>query len=154
MACTCCNDGNDHKDELIVYSEEEYMKLVGSDHKLKIKVIDTHCINGRKRAQEDLQKGVFKLYDSPLDYGFSEKQRILSHLGIKLESFSFPDVLYNDKFEFGCYQKEMSEGVYLRMGIKYIDSVLIEAERSFAQKNPDSAFQRDGEDIRKKYLNN
>jgi len=154
LTFSCCIENINNEDVLIVYDEEEYMKLVGGNDNLKIKVVDTHCINGRKRAQEDLKKGNLKFYDSEFDYGFSEKQRFLSNHGVKLESFYFPDVLYNDKFEYGCYQKEMMEGVALRMGVKYIDSILIEAERSFAQKNPDSAFQRDGEDIRKKYLSN
>ncbi|MEM7086773.1 MAG: hypothetical protein AAF489_11355 [Bacteroidota bacterium] len=149
-----CNEENSKKNTYVVYNQKQYRNIQKRDAAAKIEVIDTSCINQSKRAETDLVLGKLIFYCDSLDYGYSEKQLMLYHLGIELHHLAIPFCGYGrlPEFDTNCYERTMVIEVYKRFGEKYIDSILIDAEKRFALKNPDSVFIRDGEDLRFRYL--
>lgn len=150
-----CNEEISKKNFYVVYNQKQYRSIQKRDSAAIIKVIDTSCINQSKRAERDLLLGRLIFYSDSLDYGYSEKQPMFHHLGIELNHMPNPGCGYGRlrEFDTNCYERIMAIEVFKRFGEKYIDSVLIDAEKRFALKNPDSAFIRDGEDLRIRYLN-
>ncbi len=151
---TACFDKKRDSEEITVFNEFVYRQLNEKNKNTKFKIIDTGCINGKKRAYKDIEKGKLKFYADSFDYGFSEKQIIFREHNIELVNYVHPHNSYTEEFEKSCYEIELIKEVYKIYGEEFTDSLLIEAERNFAKKNPDSLFIRDGEDIRYIYLNN
>ncbi|AOW19375.1 hypothetical protein [Urechidicola croceus] len=143
---------NIQSDTITVYDEETYMKLLAKNNDLKIKVIDTNCINDRKRAKSDIEKGKLYYFHSNSWYEWTEMAKLISEFNIELISYEFGCIAPPEGFESNCYEKLMNTEIHNRIGMKKIDSLWKIAERNFVLKYPDSLYMKDGIDVRTKYL--
>lgn len=148
-----CNIGNTDSNIHIVYNPSDYLIVKKRNPDARIKIIDTLCQSQSYRALRDIREGKLKFFCDSFDYGFSEKQIVFKKIGIEVEHYFGGDIGMIEGFEYGCYYTIMMLATHSELGQKKIDSLVLASEKRFAVKNPDSLFMRDGEDLRKKYLN-
>ncbi|SEP58349.1 hypothetical protein [Flavobacterium urocaniciphilum] len=134
----------------IVYNEEEYFKIWTKDKNIKVTIIDTFCINQKKRALKDIQKDDL-IYFRPdfLEYNILSNK--LKKYGIKTKGFHRSCLRFGE-FEPYCYQDEMYNEICKRFGENFLDSLTQEAKKEFVIKNPKQRYIEDGIDLREKYL--
>lgn len=134
----------------IIYSEEVYMQMWKKNKKLKVTVIDTFCINQKKRATEDIKKGKLVYYGFH-PYEFDKMTRILKGYGIETES-SLGRCIRIGGFEPYCYENEMYKEINRKYGEHFIDSIFRVAQKEYILEHPDEEYFEDGKDLREKYL--
>jgi hypothetical protein len=142
----------DTNEPLTVYNEESYYELLEKNKDLKVKVIDTSCINERKRAESDIKKGKLYFFRSKVWFEWKEMAELLSEYNIEYKDYEHICFGPPPGFEHDCYEKLMWTEIDKRIGENTIDSLWKIAERNFVLKYPDSLYIKDGIDIRKKYL--
>jgi hypothetical protein len=132
---------------------ETYFKIYERNSKIKIKVIDTACINQRERALSDLREGKLYYFHSNTTPEWNEMAQLLSLYDVELKDYLQSCLRFTDLFNEYCYEEIMWAETERRLGMSTIDSLWLVAERMFVMKYPDSIYIRDGEDVRKKYFN-
>jgi hypothetical protein len=138
------------QDTITVYNETVFMNLWRENQNIKVKVIDTHCMNQRKRAKKDIKQGNLIYFDSQ-GWLHEEMSPLLASYNITIKQY-MNGCLRSPGFNLDCYEEEMWEEIYNLFGDKFIDSLQEVAERNIVIKNPDKEYFRDGIDLRKKYL--
>lgn len=136
----------------IVYNQKTYYELWKKNKDLKVKVIDTSCLNGKKRAESDLKKGRLYYFHSKVCYEWKEMAELLSEYEIEFKDYNANHIGPPLGFENDCYEKIMWSEIDKKIGKNTIDSLWKIAERNFVLENPDSIYIKDGIDIRTKYL--
>lgn len=140
----------DKKGKLIVYSEEEYIKMWIKNKKLDVTIVDTFCINQKERALRDIKKG--KL----IYFGFHHvlEPKLIKRL--KKYNISYKEHLGRctriGGFEPYCYQEEMWKEIDKRYGENFIDSLVETVKKEYIIEHPNEEYMEDGIDLRTKYL--
>lgn len=143
-------------DTIKVYTWKEYEKALHKNPKQKIIIDDTICPFERKRALEDIKKGilVYQCY-SPIPYFVMPELNILlrSHkiTAIKGSSSCIPPP---KGFTDNCYENIMWSEIEKRYGQEWIDSIEKLAVKNYVIKHPDVPYDENGIDLRTKYLKN
>jgi hypothetical protein len=139
----------DTNGKLIVYSEQVYAEMWVKNKNLKVTVIDTFCINQKKRADNDIKKGKL-IYFNSKGYTFKKMSTLLKKYGIETKEF-YGRCVRMPGFEPYCYENEMENEIRKRFGEKFIDSLSEITLKEFVTENPDKPWTQDGVDLRKKY---
>lgn len=134
----------------IVYSEEVYALMWTKNRNLKVTVIDTFCINQKKRAIEDIRKGKLVYYGFH-PYEFKKMAKILKDYGIETKEFLGRDIRMGG-FEPYCYENEMGKEINKKYGKHFIDTIFRVAQKEYILEHPNEQYLEDGIDLRKKYL--
>jgi len=142
----------DTNEPLIVYNLDTYFKIQEKYQNQKIKIIDTQCINQRKRAKSDIEKEKLIYFHSKTSYEWKEMAELLTTYNIIFQDYWHYCFAPPTGFEHDCYEKEMWAAIDTKYGNTLIDSLWNIAERNFVLKYPDSLYIKGGMDIRKKYL--
>nr|WP_321225929.1 hypothetical protein [uncultured Psychroserpens sp.] len=131
-------------DNLIVKNQEDWYKLWEKDKTLEIKVVDTSCINQRKRAKAKINNGklTYFYYMGMVEMYRSnnEMKDLLSKYGIGIDSTLTTCFAPAPGFEYYCYEDEMRKGVAQKFGEKFIDSLRNIAEKKYVQKHPNKIY--------------
>jgi len=151
--CSCSDkealDKYDKYGNLIVYNSQVYSEMWIKDRNLKVTVIDTFCINEKRRAVEDIKRGKLICFDfQPL--GHQKLVKLLSKHGIEFEEHLRSCVRLGG-FEPYCYQDEMYREINRKFGESFIDSLSEVAKKEFVLENPEMEYMEDGIDLREKY---
>jgi hypothetical protein len=133
----------------IVYNEQVYSKMWVKNKNLNVTVIDTFCINQKKRATNDIRKGKL-IYFTSKNYTFKKMSTLLKKYRIETKEF-YGRCSRIGGFEPYCYENEMENEIKKRFGKKFIDSLSEIAIKEFVIENPDEYWYQDGVDLRKKY---
>jgi len=139
----------------IVYNIDVYRDLKNK----KVTIVDTSCINGTKRAKQDIQKGKLSyLYYPPMfEYFRAEEEfkHILQENNIKIiMGFSSCIHLGTPKgFKENCYEKIMAKEIESKFGTNFIDSLKIVAEKRYIVKNPEVIYTYEECDTISRYPN-
>ena len=142
-------DKYDKYGNLIVYNSQVYSEMWIKDRNLKVTVIDTFCINEKRRAVEDIKRGKLICFDfQPL--GHQKFVKLLSKHGIGFEEHLRSCVRLGG-FEPYCYQDEMYREINRKFGEGFIDSLSEVAKKEFVLENPNMEYMEDGIDLREKY---
>lgn len=141
----------DKNGKLIVYNVEEYLKLKIKNKKLDVTIIDTFCINQKKRAHNDIKKGRL-IYFRPNYLEFNNISKLLLKYGIETKECVF-GCLNPGGFKPFCYQEEMHKEIQKKFGTNFIDSITEIAKKEYVLENPNVEYIEDGKDLREKYLN-
>lgn len=120
---------------------------------LKVKIVDTACINGQKRAISDINAGKLYYFHSNVLYEWEEMAKLLSTYNIEFKDNISSCIAPLSDFKYDCYEQVMWSEIDKKIGKSTIDSLWKIAERNFVLKYPDSVYIKDGIDIRKKYFN-
>jgi hypothetical protein len=139
-------------ESLTVYNQKSYYELTEKNKDLKVKVIDTSCINERKRAESDIKKGKLYFFRSKVWYEWKEMAELLPEYDIEFKDHKPNHIGPPPGFKNDCYEKIMRSEIDDKIGKTTIDSLWKIAERNFVFKYPDSIYIKDGVDIRKQYL--
>ncbi|WP_282788119.1 hypothetical protein [Flavobacterium croceum] len=139
----------DKNGNLIVYSEQVYSEMWLKNKNLKVTVIDTFCINQKKRAIDDIKKGKL-IHFTTEALTFNKISRLLNKYGIQTQK-NYSRCARMSGFDPNCYENEMENEIEKRFGKKFIDSLSEIALKEFVTENPDKPWTRDGVDLRKKY---
>lgn len=140
----------DKNGNLIVYNQEVYAKMWFKNRNLKVTVIDTFCINQKKRAIQDIKKGKLIYFGSDI-LEFKKLTLLLEKYGIQTKDFSRSCVRLGG-FQPYCYQDEMRKEIDKRYGENFIDSLSEVAKKQYIMENPHLKYMEDGKDLREKYL--
>jgi hypothetical protein len=140
---------HDKNGNLIVYNEEVCLKMSLKNKNLEVTVIDTFCINQKKRASCDIKNGKL-IYFTSKGYTFKKMSLLLKQYGIETKEF-YPRCVGMTGFESNCYENEMDNEIRKRFGKKFIDSLSEIAIKEFVMEHPAEPWTKDGEDLRKKY---
>ena len=97
----------DTNEPLTVYNEESYYELLEKNKDLKVKVIDTSCINERKRAESDIKKGKLYFFRSKVWFEWKEMAELLSEYNIEYKDYEHNCFGPPPGFEHDCYEKLM-----------------------------------------------
>lgn len=150
---------NTKQDSAELLTEPDTIYSVELAHKLWMKqdtvnsiVIDTACINERKRAKSDIKAGKLIYYHSKGWYEWKEMAELLKKYNIEYRDYLHSCFAAPPGFEHKCYEREMWKAISEKVGDKKIDSLWNLAENEFVLKYPDSVYIKDGIDIRSKYL--
>ncbi|MBA6157371.1 hypothetical protein H3Z83_12710 [Tenacibaculum sp. S7007] len=128
----------------IVYNQETWYELWKKDKNVEVVVIDTTCINQRKRARNDIEKGkmtyfyymgMFKMYRSN-----TEMTELLSEHNIGIDSTLTTCFAPVPGFEYYCYEKEMQSAINKKYGKDFIDSLRLQAEKTYVSKHPNKIY--------------
>lgn len=113
---------------------------------LKVKVIDTFCINEKRRAVEDIKRGKLICFDfQPL--GHEKFIKLLTKHRIKFDEHLRYCVRFGG-FEPYCYQYEIYREINRKFGEGFIDSLSEAAKKEFVLENPEMEYIEDGIDLR------
>jgi hypothetical protein len=149
----CCCEKKTEKEEIkTVYNVDEYLKMRFQDKEnLKnIKIIDTFCINEKRRAEKDIRDNKLTYFMSEFECEFLSMKKHLGKLKIEVKNYDNRHSLMYE-FKRNCYQNVMRDEIINRLGQKFIDSLMIISEKEFVINNPDSLYIKNGIDIRTKY---
>lgn len=139
----------------IIYNIDVYRDLKNK----KVKIIDTSCINGTKRSEQDIKKGnLAYLYYPPMFRYFrgeEEFKTLLKENNIKLiMGFSSCCKLGTPKgFKENCYEKIMAKEIEKRFGTNFIDSLKKVGDIRFILKNPETIYAHEECDTISRYPN-
>ncbi|MGX7668772.1 hypothetical protein [Flavobacterium pedocola] len=139
----------------IVYNIDVYRNLKNKN----VTIIDTSCINGTKRAKQDIKNGKLSyLYYPPMFRSFrgeEEFKNILKENNIKIiMGFSSCIHLGTPKgFKENCYEKIMAKEIENKFGTNFIDSLKIVAEKRYIIKNPETIYTYEECDTISRYPN-
>lgn len=128
-----------------VYSEEDLDKNRGK----KIRIIDTLCINQKKKAIEDIKKG--KVYTNISEINFTKSyiidieykkiETLLLKKGIQIDTTFFPDCFGRPEgFKKYCYQDIMRKEILKKYGSKLIDSLKSIVEKEYVLNHVDNIY--------------
>jgi len=140
---------HDENGKLIVYNEQVYMEMWLKNKNLKVSVIDTFCINQKRRAINDIKKGKL-IYFGFHPREFKKMTKILREYGIETKEHLASCVRHGG-FDPFCYQDEMYKEINRKYGENFIDSIFKVAQKEFVIENPNVEYMEDGIDLREKY---
>lgn len=147
-----CEKKVEKEETKTVYNVDEYLKMWFKDKESvkNVKIIDTFCIEERKRAEKDIRDNKLTYFISEFECEFIGMKKHLNKLNIDVKNYDKRHTFVSS-FNRNCYQNLMQQEITKRLGQKKIDSLMIIAEEEFVINNPDSLYIRDGIDIRTKY---
>ena len=153
-----CTEKKSEQQVVEIYSPSDFFK--------KLKIVDTLCINEKKRAKKDIQKGKILLnysefYNRP---GFTPKRYFtgegeefvyneLAKLNIDIDTTLIPRScirgITDYIFSYNCYQKVMADKVHsiLDSHAMSLDSLIKKAEKQYVMNHPDRIYPLDERDI-------
>ena len=135
-----------------IYNAEVAENLWRKNDTVKSVIIDTACLNQRKRAIKDINNGQLCYYNSFAHYEAPQMEEILDKYDIEFEDFYASHFAPPPGFTRYCYEEVMHREIYNKFGENFIDSLWLIAEKQFVLKYPDSTYIKDGMDIKQKYL--
>ncbi len=128
----------------IVYDQKTWYELRKRDENLKVEVIDTVCINQRKRAKSDIDKGklTYFYYMGMVKIFRSNREmaELLSKFNIGIDSTHTTCFRPALGFEYYCYENEMRIAIDKKYGNNFIDSLRFQAEKKYVLKNPNKIY--------------
>ena len=128
----------------IVKNQEDWYKLWEKDKNLQIQVVDTSCINQKKRAKAKISKGklTYFYYMGMVETYRSnnEMEDLLAEYGIGIDSTLTTCFVPPSGFEYYCYEDEMRKGISQKFGQNFIDSLRTVAEKKYVQKYPNKIY--------------
>lgn len=127
----------------IVYDEGKWYELWFKDSNIKVEVIDTSCINQRKRALKDISKGKLTYFFMGSDIMYrsnNEMKKLLAKYNIGVDSTFTTSIAPPPGFEYYCYENEMRTAIETQFGNKFIDSLRLQAEKKYVLKYPDKIY--------------
>ena len=133
----------------IFYSVNEYADYWMKHKSEKVIIIDTFCLNQKKRALKDIDQNNLT-YFSNVGYGREEFNQILKAYSIKSNSID-PHGGRQFGFVGCCYEHEMNEELERRYGINFFDSLITIAKKNFVKKHPNETFMENGQDMKDIY---
>lgn len=136
---------------ITIYNPETYLDLIQKNKDVNFVVIDTACINQRKRALSDLSKGELYYFHSKSWLEWKEMEVLLAEFNIGFKDYEGSCLRVSPEFNEYCYEEVMWAEIDKRIGAAVIDSLWEVAERNFVLKYPDSLYMKDGIDVREKY---
>ena len=136
--------------EITVYDQIDFLNVQKSYDKLT--VIDTVCINGRKRAKLEIKNNQLTYSISSSDAYGTELSELLKKHNINLKRRGFTDIAPPEGFENYCYENLMLEEIINKFGNKFLDSITSVAEKNYVLKNPNEPYIKDGRDLRNIYI--
>lgn len=133
----------DENGNQIVYDEVTWFKLWEKDSDIKVKVIDTSCINQRNRAKKDISNGMLTyFYMGRIKYRSNiEMNELLAKYNIGVDSTLTTSIAPPPGFEYYCYENEMMTAIETQFGKKFIDSLRSKAEKKYVLKYPDKIYE-------------
>jgi hypothetical protein len=154
LTLSSCNkkealDEYDKNGNRIVYSVNVYAAMRTKNKNIKVTIIDTFCINQKKRALQDIKNGKLSYFVSPR-LEFVEIAKQFNKYGIQTKKY-YSSCIGFEGFNNSCYEEEMWKEIYKRYGKKLIDSLLETARKEFILNHPNVEYMEDGIDLRKKY---
>ncbi|MEP0265917.1 hypothetical protein [Dokdonia sp.] len=119
MLLTSCkykevSNTRDSQDTIIVYNEAVFTTLWRENQNIKIKVIDTHCINQRKRARTDIKQGNI-IYFNSQEWLHKEMSPLLAKHNIILKQYNY-GCLWGPYFDPYCYEEKMWKEIHTIFG--------------------------------------
>jgi len=135
-----------------IYNSEVAENLWRKNDTVKAVIIDTACLNQRKRAVTDIINGQLCYYNSFAHYEAPQMIELLDKYDIEFQDFFASHFGPPPGFTRYCYEEIMHTEIYNKFGENFIDSLWLIAEKQFVLKYPDSIYIKDGMDIRQKYL--
>ncbi|CAM3949193.1 MULTISPECIES: hypothetical protein [Flavobacterium] len=152
FSCTKKKENRKEEESAIkIYSKEDYYKHNGK----KMIIIDTSCINKKKRAKEDIKKGKLSLhnlysiyyrknFNNSYDHHLKLMEKLLAKNNIILDTVFLPSdasCLRIIGFEKYCYQSIMHDHIKKKYGINYIDSLCNLVETDYVKTHPNRIYE-------------
>ena len=133
FSCNESKTGN-----IAVYDREDFYR--------KIKIVDTACINGEKRAEKDFNNGKAKITKEnlpsfkkflPNEIISEELKKFNISLDMTQKESHFDSIGNRKLFINDCYQDMMRRKIYQKIEYKLIDSILEVSTKSYILEHPD-----------------
>ena len=125
---------------LKIYSQIDYYKNKDTN----IIIIDTFCINQKKKALNDIKKGKLTYFLMQPPYLFfgsnKEMEGLLAKYDIGIDSTLTTCLRPPKGFSFYCYENIMEKEIKKRYGENFIDSLRNIAEINYIHKHPNKIY--------------